>query len=136
MYWPENYISIYLIDGSFFVPYFTLFSLFNFSNKDRCTACLYGMVSRIIMLSQLALPRCFPKASAKVRQIFEPANFFEDFFKKSREKIKHTGKICANTINPRQINDKNHQQHCRFVLSKALFFLKANKATYLIARLK
>ena len=88
------------------------------------------------MLSQLALPRCFPKASAKVRQIFEPANIFEDFFKKSREKIKHTGKICANTINPRQINDKNHQQHCRFVLSKALFFLKANKATYLIARLK
>ena len=40
------------IDGSFFVPYFTLFSLFNFLNKDRCTACLYGMVSRIIVLSQ------------------------------------------------------------------------------------
>ena len=39
------------IDGSFFVPYFTLISLSDFSNKDRCTACLYGMVSRIIMLS-------------------------------------------------------------------------------------
>ena len=84
------------IDGSFFVPYFTLISLSDFSNKDRCTACLYGMVSRIIMLSFfIALPRCFPKASAKVKQIFISANYFEDFLQKSREKIKHTIKICA-----------------------------------------
>ena len=77
----------YLIDGSFFVPYFTLYSLFNFSNKDRCTACLYGMVSRIIMLSQLALPRCFPKASAKVVQLFETANKSKKKFAKKIEKF-------------------------------------------------
>ena len=84
------------IDGSFFVPYFTLISLSDFSNKDRCTACLYGMVSRIIMLSfSTALPRCFPKASAKVVLFFISANYLEIFFEKSREKIKHTIKICA-----------------------------------------
>jgi hypothetical protein len=48
-----------------------------------------------------ALTRCFPKASAKVKQIFISANYFEDFLQKSREKIKHTIKICANTINSR-----------------------------------
>jgi hypothetical protein len=89
------------IDGSFFVPYFTLISLSDFSNKDRCTACLYGMVSRIIMLSfSTALPRCFPKASAKVVLFFISANYLEIFFEKSREKIKHTGKICAIKLFP------------------------------------
>ncbi|MBO5921592.1 MAG: hypothetical protein J6Q48_04315, partial [Bacteroidaceae bacterium] len=42
-----------------------------------------------------ALPRCFPKASAKVVLFFISANYLEIFFEKSREKIKHTGKICA-----------------------------------------
>ena len=65
------------IDGSFFVPYFTLISLSDFSNKDRCTACLYGMVSRIIVLSSTALPRCFPKASAKVVLFFISANYLK-----------------------------------------------------------
>ena len=74
------------IDGSFFVPYFTLISLSDFSNKDRCTACLYGMVSRIIMLSfSTALPRCFPKASAKVVLFFISANYL----KRKITKIQH-----------------------------------------------
>ena len=53
---------------------------------DRCTACLYGMFSRIILLSRKLTVRSFPKASAKVRQIFKPANYSKDFFEKSREK--------------------------------------------------
>ena len=40
------------------------------------------MFSRIIVLSRTRLPRCFPKASAKVKQIFEPANFFEEKIEK------------------------------------------------------
>ena len=71
------------IDGSFFVPYFTLILCPIFTNKDRCTACLYGMVSRIIMLSfSTALPRCFPKASAKVVLFFISANKWRNFFAK------------------------------------------------------
>ena len=63
------------IDGSFFVPYFTLISLSDFSNKDRCTACLYGMVSRIILLSfsiAALKPESDDKGKAKVwnRQAF------------------------------------------------------------------
>ena len=56
------------------------------------------MVSRIILLSGTALPRSFPKASAKVVQFSNTTNLFEDFFEKSREKIKHTTIICANNL--------------------------------------
>ena len=70
----------------------------------------------------IALPRCFPKASAKVRQKFEPANIFEDFFKKSREKIKHTGKICAIDINSRQTNDKKSSTTVPVCFAKNLIF--------------
>ena len=44
------------------------------------------MFSRIIVLSRTRLTRCFPKASAKVKQIFELANF-------SQEKIEKKAKF-------------------------------------------
>ena len=47
---------------------------------DRCTACLYGMFSRIILLDRQRTVRLLPKASAKVHQFFEPPNYFKDFF--------------------------------------------------------
>ena len=42
------------------------------------------------MLSQLALPRCFPKASAKVVQLFETANKRTTFFDKNLNFFKQT----------------------------------------------
>ena len=60
-------------------------SLFVLSFKKRtarCTACLYGMLSRIILLHQYRNRGCFPKASAKVEQISELTNFSKEKFKK------------------------------------------------------
>ncbi|MBR4065908.1 MAG: hypothetical protein IKJ97_04065, partial [Bacteroidaceae bacterium] len=37
-----------IIDGSFFVPYLLTFDI---NQRTRCTACLYGMLSRIIVLN-------------------------------------------------------------------------------------
>ena len=74
------------IDGSFFVPYFTLFSLFNFLNKDRCTACLYGMVSRIIVLSQNRANALLSESECKGKANFYICKLFRRFFaKKSRK---------------------------------------------------
>ena len=66
------------IDGSFFVPYFTLISLSDFTNKDRCTACLYGMVSRIIMLSFFnRVTALLPESECKGSTIFYICKLFE-----------------------------------------------------------
>ena len=43
----------------------------------------------IVAIARIALPRCFPKASAKVRQIFELTNYLQVFFQKNREKINY-----------------------------------------------
>ena len=64
------------------------------------------MLSRIYRCCPFitALPRCFPKASAKVMQVFELANKLESFFVKKREKINYALKaaqlyqILAKTI--------------------------------------
>ena len=69
------------IDGSFFVPYFTLISLSDFSNKDRCTACLYGMVSRIIMLSFFnSVTALLPESECKGSTIFYICKQMEKLF--------------------------------------------------------
>ena len=68
------------IDGSFFVPYFTLFSLLNFSNKERCTACLYGMVSRIILLSQNRVAALLSESECKGSTIFYICKQIEELF--------------------------------------------------------
>ena len=69
------------IDGSFFVPYFTLFSSFNLLNKERCTACLYGMVSRIILLSQNRVTALLSESEYKGKaNIWNPQAFEEIFF--------------------------------------------------------
>ena len=47
-------------------------------------------------------PRCFPKASAKVRLFFELANKSQVFLKKNREKINYAAKKCAIVINLNQ----------------------------------
>ena len=89
MYWPENsYIKSKLtVRFSFLTLHLNLYSK---KNKDRCTACLYGMVSRIIVLpKKTALMRCFPKASAKVVLFFIPANYYDNFFTKILNFFKH-----------------------------------------------
>ena len=63
--------------------------------RPRCTACLYGMLSRIILLHQYRNRGCFPKASAKVELFSELANFLEEIFKKKREKINYAVFKCA-----------------------------------------
>ena len=79
------------IDGSFFVPYFTLFSSFNRLNKERCTACLYGMVSRIIMLSFFnSVTALLPESEYKGKaNIWNPQAFEEIFFKLFSIRIKY-----------------------------------------------
>ena len=42
--------------------------------------------------SQIALPRLFPKASAKVVQLFLTANYFQSFFQKARKNYAHNPK--------------------------------------------
>jgi hypothetical protein len=46
--------------------------------------CCQGSI--VAVRSFIALPRCFPKASAKVMQVFEPANKLESFFVKKARK--------------------------------------------------
>ena len=73
-----------IIDGSFFVPYASC--LKNLS-KVVLLVC-NGMLSRIYRRYSfiIALPRCFPKASAKVMQVFELANKLKSFFVKKARK--------------------------------------------------
>ena len=80
-----------------------------------------------------ALTRCFPKASAKVVLFFIPANYLEIFFEKSREKIKHTGKICAIKLFP-GLNPTKKTANRIAVFEKANVSAKTNQLP--IARLK
>ena len=92
----NKYVYQIIFDGSYFVPYFTCNNLQqNKCRRPRCTACLYGMLSRIISLNQYRNRGCFPKASAKVEQISELTNFLEEIFKKKREKINYAVFKCA-----------------------------------------
>ena len=76
MYWPEKlYLNLWLtVRFSFLTLYLTIKY-----RQTRCTACLYGMMSRINLL---CARRCLPKASAKVKQIFKPTNFWRRKIKK------------------------------------------------------
>ena len=74
-----KYINIF-IDGSFFVPYLFFICTVLLKRTARCTACLYGMLSRIIVLRRKL--NYLPKASTKVRQISFTANYFKLFFHK------------------------------------------------------
>ena len=87
-------ISIF-IDGSFFVPYLFFICTILKKRTARCTACLYGMLSRIIVLSCGSKCTSFPKASAKVELFSELTNVLEDFFNKKREKINYAVFTCA-----------------------------------------
>ena len=80
-----------------------------------------------------ALPRCLPKASAKVVLFFISANYLEIFFEKSREKIKHTGKICAIKLFP-GLNPTKKTANRIAVFEKANVSAKTNQLP--IARLK
>jgi hypothetical protein len=61
-----------------------------------------------VFKDHLALSRTcsFPKASAKVRQFFEPANKYKYFFEKSGEKINHASKTCAILLKLQQKSQK------------------------------
>ena len=78
----NKYVYQIIFDGSYFVPYFTCNNLQQKKcRRPRCTACLYGMLSRIILLDD-SQPRCLSKASTKVEQISEPQKLFDVFFHK------------------------------------------------------
>ena len=107
MYWPELKKYIKSIDGSFFVPYFTwLTSGLKKIQRTRCTACLYGMLSRIIALDQVATV-LLPESECKGK-----ANFGTD--KQIAGKISNKCK--------KNSNEANHM--CSFVNFKAFLLIK------------
>ena len=83
---------------------------------------------------------CFPKASAKVKQILKPTNYLQDFFQKSREKINYAVFTCAiiTTYCQKLQNQQNLKLYCFF---KNAYYKKgdlsgAHQLCIAIARLK
>ena len=89
------YIRLFLTVRISFLTLLVITSNIKKCRRPRCTACLYGMLSRIILLHQYCNRGCFPKASAKVELFSELANFLEEIFKKKREKINYAVFKCA-----------------------------------------
>ena len=65
-----------IIDGSFFVPYASCLS----KARLYCLSVWNDVKDLSCLSSRTALPRCLPKASAKVMQVFEMTNKSESFF--------------------------------------------------------
>ena len=87
----NKYVYQIIFDGSYFVPYFTCNNLQQKKcRRPRCTACLYGMLSRIISLNQYRNRGCFPKASTKVELFSEPQKLSGVFFRKKSNFFKQT----------------------------------------------
>ena len=93
-----------LFDGSFFVPYLLLIC---HSKKiiikwlTRCTACLYGMLSRIILRFWVATV-LLPESECKGKAIFWTSKQIASFFWKNREKNQLRSKKHAIVINLNQ----------------------------------
>ena len=81
-----------LIDGSFFVPYFTLI-LYSISRTKTVVllVCMEWFQGSSCS-HKTALPRCFPKASAKVVQLFLTANYFDKKITKKQHFFKNRQK--------------------------------------------
>ena len=70
-----------------FVPYFTFNLQFQKETKDTLYCLSVWNVVKDHLACQVAQPRCFPKASAKVQLFSEPANKWRSFFTKKARKI-------------------------------------------------
>ena len=111
-----------LFDGSFFVPYLLLIchSKKNPEWPTRCTACLYGMLSRIILLHRVAT-MLLPESECKGKAIFLTGKQIASFFwKKSRKNQLRSKKRAIVTIFKQNfkihhlvLNKNSFQKKCR-----------------------
>ena len=81
----DSYVK--LLTVRFIVPYLLHYPVIYQKRQARCTALSVWNVVKDHRRLTFGKLRCFPKASAKVRQILEPANYLRDFFKKVEKKL-------------------------------------------------